>query len=101
MLGVSVTLNFPLGVRKMAEKTKKTKKLWSWTWRKEGNNIGFLLLCARALPAGSSGSRRPSAVPMQTCCIAASPLCRSTYPFGEHRFYPRDIVNCDDFTECG
>jgi len=23
------------------------------------------------------------------------------YPFGEHRFYPRDIVNCDDFTECG
>ena len=24
-----------------------------------------------------------------------------SYPFGEHRFYPRDIVNCDDFTECG
>ena len=24
-----------------------------------------------------------------------------SYPLGEHRFYPRDIVNCDDFTECG
>ena len=24
-----------------------------------------------------------------------------TYPLGEHRFYQRDIVNCDDFTECG
>jgi hypothetical protein len=28
----------------MAEKTKKPKKLWSWTWQKEGNNVGFLRL---------------------------------------------------------
>jgi hypothetical protein len=31
----------------MAEKTKKTKKLWNWTWRKEGNNVGFLRLCGK------------------------------------------------------
>jgi hypothetical protein len=29
----------------MAAKAEKTKKLWSWTWRKEGNNVGFLRLC--------------------------------------------------------
>jgi hypothetical protein len=31
----------------MAAKTKETKKLWTWTWRKEGNNVGFLRLCGK------------------------------------------------------
>ena len=31
----------------MAAETKKTKKLWMWTWRKEGNNVGFLRLCGK------------------------------------------------------
>ena len=30
----------------MDEKSK-TKKLWSWTWQKEGKNVGFLRLCRK------------------------------------------------------
>jgi hypothetical protein len=25
----------------------KTKKLWKWTWQKEGNNVGFLRICGK------------------------------------------------------